>query len=431
MIRRLLFALTLMIGMLLAIGLAQAWRLQLEAHQIYLPIVEKPPPTPTPTPTISPPPPPVMVEFRGLWVSRFDWITTYGQASPEKIDEIVNNAAYAGFNAIIFQVRGEADAYYTPGPEPWARRLTGALGQNPGWDPLSRMIEKAHQAGIQVHAYINVYPVWGGCTPPPDGTTPRHLYYRLRDHHGITDNRLNGLQWTTKGAVPCSEYQWGTPASIFLDNEMLAVTAHLINNYSLDGVHLDRIRYASNTTSCDPVSAAASGVTCFDTPPNYASYSDWQRAQVNGTVWKFYNQIVPIQPAIGLSAAVWPSYSAGFNNYFQDPKAWLYYGYIDMVMPMLYPSSFACPDNSWLTKQVWTNTVIEYQQVRNGRQIIPGIGAGYCTFDEIADRIAIGRQLGTAGHAIFAYRGLLHNEYFTALRDGPYAVPAVPPPISR
>jgi uncharacterized lipoprotein YddW (UPF0748 family) len=424
--QKFLFLAMILAGALLTLGLAQAWRIQAEVSQIYLPVVAKPLPTPTPTP------PPVMVEFRGLWVSRFDWITTYGQASPAKIDEIVNNAAYAGFNAILFQVRGEADAFYTPGPEPWSRRLTGTLGQSPGWDPLARMIQKAQEAGIQVHAYINTYPVWGGCTPPADGTTPRHFYYLLRDHHGLTNDKLNGVQWTTSGAVPCAEYYRASPASQFVDTQMLAVAAHLTANYALDGVHLDHIRYAGSTTSCDPVSAAASGVTCFTTPPTgHASYGDWQRAQVNGTVWKFYNQIAPIQPAVGLSAAVWPSYSSGYNNYYQDPKAWLQGGYIDMVMPMLYPATYNCPDDSFWTRAVWQATAQEYLAVSNGRQIIPGIGSGYCTFDEIADRIAIGRQLGTAGHALFAYRGLLQNEYFTPLRNGPYAVPAVPPPIVR
>ncbi|MCZ7667121.1 MAG: hypothetical protein M5U34_07815 [Chloroflexi bacterium] len=53
------------------------------------------------------PPPEPMVEFRGLWVTRFDW-TTWDGAHPAKIDEIVQNTADAGFNVLFFQVRGEA-----------------------------------------------------------------------------------------------------------------------------------------------------------------------------------------------------------------------------------------------------------------------------------------------------------------------------------
>ena len=84
---------------------------------------------------------------------------------PEKIDEMVANVAGAGFNAIFFQVRGIGDAYYTPGLEPWAARLssgtvTESLGVDPGWDPLARLLDVAHTAGVEVHAYVNVYPAW-------------------------------------------------------------------------------------------------------------------------------------------------------------------------------------------------------------------------------------------------------------------------------
>ena len=66
-------------------------------------------------PTITKPAEPVepLVEFRGIWVSRFDW-TTLGGADPAKIDEIIDNVSTTGFNAIFFQVRGEASAFYTP-----------------------------------------------------------------------------------------------------------------------------------------------------------------------------------------------------------------------------------------------------------------------------------------------------------------------------
>ncbi len=69
-----------------------------------------------------------MEEVRGIWVTRFDW-TNYASADPAQLDAVVDNAAEAGFNVIFFQVRGVADAYYTPGLEPWARRLTGILGK--------------------------------------------------------------------------------------------------------------------------------------------------------------------------------------------------------------------------------------------------------------------------------------------------------------
>ena len=122
-------------------------------------------------------------EFRGLWVTRWDWAPG---ATETTIDTIVDDAARAGFNALLFQVRGAADAYYSSSVEPWGRLLTGNLVGNPGFDPLSRMIQKAHERGIEVHAYINVYTVWDKCTvePIPPKVNPIPLYYQLKDAHG-------------------------------------------------------------------------------------------------------------------------------------------------------------------------------------------------------------------------------------------------------
>jgi len=73
--------------------------------------------------------------------------------------------------------------------------------------------------------------------------------------------------------------------------------------------------------------------------------------------------------------------------------------------------------------------VTDYQADSAGRAIIPGIGSGYCTFDEIATRIDMARQIGTTGHALFSYRQLLQKDYFNDFHYGPYFTPAVVPEL--
>lgn len=400
-----------------------------------------PPPSPTPTPTPTPTPLPDTVEFRGMWVTRFDWTSGTQPADPAKINEIVSDAAFAHINVIFFQVRANADAYYTPGLEPWAKRVSGTFGQppNPYWDPLATLIQTAHAQGIQVHAYLNVYPVWDECSPPPENVAPRPFYYNLRDFHGTTGGKLNGLQWQTNDAVPCSPYMRASPASTFVDDHLLDVAADLVARYDVDGIHLDHIRYNSSDTSCDPVSEASAGVNCFTAPPaGYLSYADWQRTQVNGTVAKFYDQIVPLKPGLWLSAAVWPIYidywdwggQEGYHDYYQDSKAWVAGGYIDSISPMIYPGVYDCDDPGFWTQQRWQTLVADFQANGGGRYVIPGIGTGYCTFSEIEARIQMGRALGVAGQALFSYGGLKANSYFDDLAYGPYAQPASVPTIS-
>src|SRR6185436_17598522 len=66
-------------------------------------------------------------EIRAIWVTRFEYQTE------SDVKAIVANCAALGFNTILFQVRGQADAYYRSSIEPWAERLGG---RDPGFDPL-------------------------------------------------------------------------------------------------------------------------------------------------------------------------------------------------------------------------------------------------------------------------------------------------------
>jgi uncharacterized lipoprotein YddW (UPF0748 family) len=128
-----------------------------------------------------------------------------------------------------------------------------------------------------------------------------------------------------------------------------------------------------------------------------------------------------------LSAAVWPYYESGRSSYYQDSRAWLAGAYIDALMPMLYGSFDTSPS-------VWKNYAAGFQAANAGRYVIPGMHGGFYAgeagnFEDIAQRILAARELGTAGHAIFAYNYLKDREFFDDLRAGPYAIPAVPPPI--
>ena len=88
-------------------------------------------------------------EFRAAWIhsatSQFKGIPT------ERLKQILvsqlNSLQGAGINAIIFQVRPEADALYASQCEPWSRFLTGTQGQvpSPMWDPMQFMIEECQK----------------------------------------------------------------------------------------------------------------------------------------------------------------------------------------------------------------------------------------------------------------------------------------------
>lgn len=112
-------------------------------------------------------------EFRGAWIQ---CVNGQFQGMPtEKMKKVLvsqlDNLQKAGINAIIFQVRAEADALYKSPYEPWSRFLTGVQGKAPSpmWDPLQFMIEECHKRNMELHAWINPYRAktkgTGACRP--------------------------------------------------------------------------------------------------------------------------------------------------------------------------------------------------------------------------------------------------------------------------
>ena len=118
---------------------------------------------------------PGVEEGRALWVSRFDFRTA------DDIRRLIDKATSANFNQIWLQVRSAATAFYRSALEPWDERLTGRIGGAPDWDPLGLTIQTAHQAGLEVHTWLNVYPAWQGATLPPSDVTPKPMFTQFTE----------------------------------------------------------------------------------------------------------------------------------------------------------------------------------------------------------------------------------------------------------
>ena len=104
-------------------------------------------------------------EFRGVWLStvtNIDWPSTTGLPAQTQKDQLINymnRLAATGFNAVVFQVRPECDAFYQSSIEPWSYWISGSQGSppNPLYDPLQFAVDEAHKRGLELHAWFNPY----------------------------------------------------------------------------------------------------------------------------------------------------------------------------------------------------------------------------------------------------------------------------------
>jgi uncharacterized lipoprotein YddW (UPF0748 family) len=78
--------------------------------------------------------------IRGIWVTRMDYKTA------EDVTAIMENCRQAGFNQVVFQVRGNGTVFYPSKIEPWAEQFDF---RSPGFDRWPWPARRPTRAGLR------------------------------------------------------------------------------------------------------------------------------------------------------------------------------------------------------------------------------------------------------------------------------------------
>jgi len=281
-------------------------------------------------------------EFRALWVHNWG----PGLLCEQQVGETVKWAKDANLNALIVQVRRLGDAYYCSACEPRADNILAG----PEYDPLGCVITQARAAGLEVHAWFNVYRV-GAKTGLP--TLPNHVA-TLHPEWLTKDEKGNTL--SAEGAF----LDPGVPAA---RQYLLTVISDLVSKYELDGLMLDYIRYPGKNWGYNDIAIAefnkAYGRTGKPLPDDPA-WRDWRRQQVTQTVQAISETVHRLKPGMKLSAATiaWgkcdPDFTqtSAYKTVFQDWPSWMRQGFLDANMPMNYKDPTNPKLNQWFADWV-------------------------------------------------------------------------------
>ena len=270
-------------------------------------------------------------EFRGAWMHIIGQ-KQYAQMTPEQtrqyLIEQLDLLQRAGCNAIIWQIRPQADAAYVSDLEPWSRWLTGEPGKapDPVWDPLQFMIEQTHKRGMELHAWINPYRV---TSSEEDKPAPGHIYY---EHP----------EWFVKYADGKLYFDPGLPESRdFIDT----VVRDILSRYDIDALHMDDYFYPY------PVKGAE-----FPDTASYNAYgigwdkNDWCRHNVDLLIEQLHNTILEVKPWVrfGISPfGIWRNKASDpdgsetnglqcYDALYADCIKWTAEGWVDYMVPQLY-----------------------------------------------------------------------------------------------
>ena len=277
-------------------------------------------------------------EFRGVWiatVSNIDWpssrnLTTSQQK--EEFIELLDMCKSMNFNAVIFQVRPAADAFYESKFEPWSTYLTGMSGEAPApyYDPLAFLIEETHKRGMEFHAWLNPYRAvvnYQEYQPKPFPLT----YERPEWFINYGKNK-----YFDPGIPEVREYT-------------LKIVSDIVQNYDIDAIHFDDYFYPYKIEGVpfpDEQSFKDHGGSFY---PN--EREAWRRNNVNLIINQLHTRIKEIKPWVqfGISPfGVWrngdkdPRGSdtrAGQTNYddlYADISLWIKRGWVDYLIPQAY-----------------------------------------------------------------------------------------------
>lgn len=296
-------------------------------------------------------------EFRSSWVTTawgLDWPkSTVAATQRSQMIRILDQLASQNMNAIVFQVSARGDAYYRSNRLPWAYNLTGTPGRDPGWDPLQFVIDEARIRGLEVHAWFNPFAVAynSGNDSPASAAIP--------------NVRFTNPAWMESGG-------WMNPGYPEAREWQVANVLELIENYDIDAIHFDRIRYAGAYPSDATVMAAHN-------PDNISNIADWRRNNVTEFIRLVHEGVKEIRPTVKIGVTPLGHYDGGstngwgaqygYSSVFQDSRFWAEMGYIDYIAPQVYwdigtqePPRFAFIVRDWVNKR------------RNNRHLYIGIG---------------------------------------------------------
>lgn len=269
-------------------------------------------------------------EFRGAWMHTVSGhYKGMGTAEMQKLlIEQLNSLQEAGINAIIFQVRPEADALYISNIEPWSRFLTGKQGQAPSplWDPMAFMIEQCHKRGMEFHAWVNPYRVK---TNLKSELAPTHIYWQHSEWFLQYGNQLY--------------FDPGLPES---RKYICKVMKDIVDRYDVDAIHMDDYFYPypiAGQDFPDNLSFARYGM-------GFSNKQDWRRDNVNVLVKELHELIRAEKPWVKFGISPFGIYrnkksdpngsdTKGLQNYddlYADILLWINNGWVDYTIPQVY-----------------------------------------------------------------------------------------------
>ena len=298
---------------------------------------------------------PVKREVRGVWLTTLnglDWPKTKATSAANRekqqkeLCQILDQLQQCGINTVFLQTRIRGAVLYPSKIEPWDVAMTGSYNKHPGYDPLKYAIEETHKRGMELHAWVVTIPAFKTAVASKIGKNSL-----MRTNPGLL-RKHNGSYYMDPGEPETAKY-------------LTRICNEIVENYDVDGIHLDYIRYPENPNSFKDAAT-------FKKYGKGKKKEHWRRENVDKIVKDIYEGVKSRKPWVRVSCSPVGKYkdvsrfsAKGWNAFdavYQDAQGWLKEGTMDMLCPMMYFDG----DHFYPFAADW-------QENTFGRTVVPGL----------------------------------------------------------
>ncbi|RAK09419.1 uncharacterized lipoprotein YddW (UPF0748 family) [Halanaerobium saccharolyticum] len=342
-------------------------------------------------------------QMRGFWLDSGTYAKMGGRAG---VQNFLDRAAASEFNVIF--------------PETFYKGLSiipdnNLFTQDPrfsSWegDPLEILVEEAKKRNMEVHPWVWVF---------NENTSGKPGRILTENPDWANKNRKGEI-------VSYHNSSWLSPARNDVKNFLQRRYIYLVQNYDLDGINLDYIRFPEEYRGSFGYDQATVdkfkeeyNLDPFEIESGSSNFALWNKYRENlitEMVKETSEKLKEIDPELLISADVIPGREEARFRALQNWSLWLENGYLDFVLPMTYTENLFSELSSW---------------IKEDRQLISkplyaGISVFKLTSDQVIQQIEEINQINPNGLSLFAAAHLTEKD-FQELAQGVFSTPAVLP----
>ena len=356
-------------------------------------------------------------EIRAVWVATVSNIDVpkYKNDAEYKayLIDMLDTVKALNMNTVFFQVRSMNDAFYPSELAPYSQYIKGVLGEGLDWDILEFVTTEAHNRGLELHAWINPYRVANAASGSFNDKINRlHPDNFARKNPNLVMEDNEGALILNPGEPAVRQYIYD-------------VVAELMENYDIDGIHMDDYfyTYAGHKAEHD-------ANTFSKNNPDNLTLADWRRSNIDKLVEEIYYQVESFNQTNnrnlkwGISPiGIWRSIendplgsytgknaASSYETQYADTRKWVKEGWLHYINPQVY----------WeFSRQIapYADIVKWWNDVAEGTGVKVVVGQGFYRMiesntsmnneNEMVEQIRLNQRFNNViGTAFFSYRTL-------------------------